>query len=85
MRPRFASVVVPVAAVLCFMPATGASARGPGVLAASDGWAGGWGAAGPVSGSAAVSPAWITSVSCASAGNCSAGGSFMTVPATRWR
>jgi hypothetical protein len=76
MRPRFATVVVAAAAVLCSVPATGASARGPGVLAASDGRAGGWGAAGPVSGSGAVSPAWITSVSCAWSGNCSAGGFF---------
>ena len=76
MRQRFASVVVVAAAVLCSVPATGASARGAGVPAASDGRAGMRGAAGPVSGPGAFSPAWITSVSCASADNCSAGGFF---------
>jgi hypothetical protein len=76
MRQRSVTLVIGATAALCsalFSGTSAAAVRGP---ASAGGRAGTPDAARQVPGSAMLSPAWIKSVSCASAGNCSAGGFF---------
>src|SRR5690242_9544482 len=73
---RFAAIRVAAAAAVCAIVVTGA-----GVAAAASG--GTWGTAREMPGTAALDqglPAEALSVSCASAGNCSAGGTYADVP-----
>jgi hypothetical protein len=75
---RQSSVVIVIAAVAAWCSAlfTGTSAAAARMPALAGTGAGMADTARWVAGSAAFSPAWISSVSCASAGNCSAGGLY---------
>ena len=75
MRKRSAAVLAAVTATLCATVLTGAGA-GAAVLPASAGARAGTGG-GRLTGSPALRNALISSVSCASAGNCAAGGSVV--------
>ena len=84
MRWRFAATAtVVVAAVACWGLDAGAAAAAAPAAVAPNVLGGVWGTAQPVPGLAALNQggfAGITSVSCASAGNCSAGGSYESSP-----